>query len=96
MASTINANTSTGLISTADTSGILQLQSGGTTIATVNSTSLSSSLGLVAGNGIVENTSTISTNYSVSSGNNAQSIGDIIIGANVTITLGANSNWKII
>jgi len=96
MASTINANTSTGLISTADTSGILNLQSAGTTIATINSTSLSSTLGLVAGNGIVENTSTISTNYSVSSGNNAQSIGDITIGANVTITLGANSNWKII
>ena len=97
MASTINANTSTGLISTADTSGILQLQSGGTTIATVNSTSLSSSLGLVAGNGIHENTNTISSSYTIVGTNNAVSIGDITIsGASTTFTLTTNSQWKII
>jgi hypothetical protein len=42
MSVTINASTSTGLIQTADTSGIIELQSNGTTIATINSTSLSS------------------------------------------------------
>ena len=36
MASTINASTSTGLVSTADTSGVLQLQTGGTAAVTVN------------------------------------------------------------
>jgi len=34
MATTINASTSNGLIATADTSGIIQLQSNGTTVAT--------------------------------------------------------------
>jgi hypothetical protein len=38
MPSIINASTSTGLIQTADTSGVLQLQSGGTTEFTVDST----------------------------------------------------------
>ena len=38
MASTINANTSGGLISSGDTSGVLQLQSAGTTQFTVDST----------------------------------------------------------
>lgn len=40
MPSTINASTSAGIVSTADTSGILQLQSNGTTKATVDSTGL--------------------------------------------------------
>jgi len=38
MATIINASTSTGLIQTADTSGVLALQSAGTTIASVSST----------------------------------------------------------
>jgi hypothetical protein len=38
MATTINASTSAGLVSTADTSGVLQLQTGGTTALTVNTT----------------------------------------------------------
>lgn len=38
MAVTINASTSNGLIQTADTSGIIQLQSNGTTVATAQST----------------------------------------------------------
>ena len=41
MASSINASTTTGLVSTADLSGILNLQSNGTTIATVQSTGFS-------------------------------------------------------
>ena len=36
MASIINASTSTGLVTTADTSGVLQLQTGGTTAVTVD------------------------------------------------------------
>jgi hypothetical protein len=37
MASIINASTSTGLVTTADTSGVLQLQTGGTTAVTISS-----------------------------------------------------------
>jgi len=40
MAVTINASTSSGLIQTADTSGTMQLQSNGTSIAQVNTSSL--------------------------------------------------------
>ncbi len=47
MASSINASTSGagGLITTADNTGILQLQSGGTTIATIDSTGLTMAAG---------------------------------------------------
>ena len=38
MASTINASTSAGIIQSADTSGVLALQTGGTTAVTVNTT----------------------------------------------------------
>lgn len=48
MASIINASTSAGLITTADTSGVLQLQSNGTTIATISSTGLSTQVGAPA------------------------------------------------
>ena len=41
MASTINASTSSGIVQTADTSGILQLQSNGTTVLTASSTGIS-------------------------------------------------------
>jgi hypothetical protein len=37
MAVTLNANTSTGFIATSDTSGVLQLQTGGTTAVTISS-----------------------------------------------------------
>ena len=40
MASSINASTTTGLVSTADLSGILNLQSNGVTVATINSTGI--------------------------------------------------------
>jgi hypothetical protein len=43
MATIINADTSNGLKLTSDTSGIIELQSGGTTKATVNSSGLTSS-----------------------------------------------------
>jgi hypothetical protein len=45
MAVTINASTSAGLVQTADTSGVLQLQSAGTTIATVASTGITANGG---------------------------------------------------
>ena len=45
MATTINADTSDGLKLTADTSGTLELQSAGTTIATVSSTGLAMASG---------------------------------------------------
>ena len=44
MASSINASTSSGIVSTADTSGILQIQSAGTTVATFNSSGVNAGI----------------------------------------------------
>ena len=49
MASSINASLTAGLVQTADTSGIINLQSGGTTVATISSTGLTSTGGALNG-----------------------------------------------
>jgi len=56
MTTTLNASTSSGLVSTADTSGNLALQSNGTTIATAQSTGLN-----LAATGLVFSDSTTQT-----------------------------------
>ena len=48
MAVTLNASTSTGLVQSADNSGIIQFQSNGTTIMTVSSTGVSTQVGVPA------------------------------------------------
>ena len=58
MPSIINASTSTGLIQTADTSGVLELQSGGTTIASVSSTGVAVT-GLITATGSITATGQI-------------------------------------
>ena len=52
MAVTINASLSAGLVQTADTSGIINLQSGGTTIVAVTSTGVAVTGTLSASGGI--------------------------------------------
>ena len=54
MSSSINASLTAGLIQTADTSGILNLQSNGTTIASVSSTGVAVTGTLSASGGIVK------------------------------------------
>ena len=63
MASTINASTSLGLVSTADTSGSIALQANGTTIATISST------GLTMNSGNIVQASTAAPSFAVN--NNA-------------------------
>ena len=48
MAVTLNASTTSGFVQSADTSGIIQLQSNGTTIATISSTGLQQNVGAPA------------------------------------------------
>ena len=64
MASSINASTSGagGVITTADNTGTLQLQSGGTTIATISSTGLQQNVGAPAFSAYGNITQTISNN----------------------------------
>jgi hypothetical protein len=80
MASTINASTSAGIIQTADTSGVLALQTGGTTAVTVNTT------GSVA---FGTSASAYGTSGQVltSAGNAAPSWGSINLGTQVSGTL---------
>ena len=63
MASIINASTAGagGLITTADSSGILQIQSGGTTIATISSTGLQQNVGAPAFRAIPSTTQAVTS-----------------------------------
>ena len=60
MASSLNASTSAGLVSTADLSGVLQLQSNGTTIATISSTGVQTNVGAPAFSATMSTTQTLS------------------------------------
>ena len=103
MATIINADTSNGLKLTSDTSGIIELQSGGTTKATVNSSGLTSSGHILQ---VVHylwqsNTSTTSTSY-VDSGLTATitpsstSSKILVIGsANAVLTQAVNTGVRI-
>jgi hypothetical protein len=61
MPSTINASTSSGIVQTADTSGVLELQSNGTTELTVASTGVTIADGLLVATTAQRGTSVIST-----------------------------------
>ena len=66
MAVTLNASTTSGFVQSADTSGIIQLQSNGTTIATISSTGLQQNVGAPAFSAY------LGSNQSVSSGVNTK------------------------
>jgi hypothetical protein len=67
MACIINASTSAGLVQSADTSGELQLQNNGTTVATINSTGLVASNTAKAWVNFAGATGTVTQSYNVSS-----------------------------
>jgi hypothetical protein len=67
MSVTINASTSSGLVQTADTSGIIELQSNGTTVATVNSTGLTANTTTKAWVRFNGTAATVNASYNVSS-----------------------------
>jgi hypothetical protein len=51
---------------------------------------------LVASNGIVVNSATITADYTIPVGSNAMSAGEIEIAAGVEVTVSANSTWVIL
>ena len=51
---------------------------------------------LIASNGIIENNATISTSYTITTGNNAHSTGPITVASGVTVTVPSGSNWVIL
>lgn len=56
----------------------------------------SSSTALITGVPIYENTKTVTTTYSVTSGSCAMSVGPITLNAGVVITLPAGSRWVVL
>jgi hypothetical protein len=51
---------------------------------------------LVATNGIVVNSATVSANYTIPTGSNAMSAGPVSVNSGVTVTVSAGSNWVIL
>jgi hypothetical protein len=57
---------------------------------------VSSSVAVVTGAPIYENTQTVGTSYSITSGSSAMSAGPITLSSGVTVTLPAGSRWVIV
>jgi hypothetical protein len=51
---------------------------------------------LVASNGIVVNSQTISTSYTIAAGNSAMSSGPVTLGAGITVTVSSGSRWVVL
>lgn len=51
---------------------------------------------LVATNGIIANSATISANYTIASGQNAMSTGTVTVNSGVTVTVSSGSRWVVI
>jgi hypothetical protein len=52
--------------------------------------------GAAAGGAIYENTQTISSNYTMTTGKNGESVGPITIASGVTITIPSSSRWVVL
>jgi len=50
----------------------------------------------ITAQGLWENNATISSNYTITSGNNAMSAGKITIASGVTVTVPSGSTWTIV
>jgi hypothetical protein len=50
---------------------------------------------LITGVPIYENTQTVASSYTITSGSSAHSVGPITLGSGVTVTLPAGSRWVI-
>jgi hypothetical protein len=51
---------------------------------------------LVATNGIIANSATISANYTIASGQNAMSTGAVTVNSGVTVTVSSGSRWVVL
>jgi len=93
MASSINASLTAGIVQTADTSGNLNLQSGGTTIAAITSTGVAVTGTLSASGGVAKASlptgsvlQVVNATYSVSTGTTSASYSDTGLTATITPT----------
>jgi hypothetical protein len=93
--SVINARTD-GLRETAGDAAVLDIQTGDTTALSINASQVvTASIKMVVASGLLEHSATVSTNYSISSGNNAISGGPITVASGVSVTVPSGSNWTV-
>ena len=51
---------------------------------------------IIASNGLIENSSTVSTSYTVATGNNAMSVGPITVASGQSVTVSSGQRWVIL
>jgi hypothetical protein len=51
---------------------------------------------MISTNGLVVNSATVATSYTIPSGSNAMSVGTITVGSGVTVTISSGSRWVVI
>lgn len=51
---------------------------------------------IVASNGLVVNSATVSTSYAIPSGSNAMSSGPVAVASGITVTVPSGSNWVVV
>jgi hypothetical protein len=51
---------------------------------------------LVASNGIVVNSQTVSADYTIAAGNNGMSAGTVSVNSGITVTIASGSVWTVI
>ncbi len=74
---------------------------GGTTPAaitgtTITGTAVTGTTALRAGNGLVVNSATVSTNYTIATGDNALSAGPVAVASGITVTVSSGSRWVVV
>ena len=94
--SVINARTD-GLQQTAGDAAVLDIKTADTTALSINASQVvTASVKMVVSSGLLEHSATVSTNYSISSGNNAISGGPITVNSGVTVTVPSGSVWTVV
>lgn len=106
MPSIINADNgiasgSVGLKYSSDNSGVLALQSNNNTLVAISNTNVSmttntSATTITATNGLLLNSNTINTSYTIPDGYNAGSFGPVSVANNATVTVSNTAVWTIV
>jgi hypothetical protein len=68
---------------------------GGTAPAAVTGTVVTGS-SVVASNGIMVNSQTVATNYTIATGNNGGSFGPVTVNSGITVTIASGSTWTVV
>ncbi len=93
--SVINAKTD-GLRETGGDAAVLNLQTADVNALTIDASQVvTANVKMVSASGLWENSNTVSTNYTIASGNNALSGGPVTVASGVTVTVPSGSVWTV-